>query len=423
MNNSTNHPVESNFKPTNIPERLEYLDVLRGLAIFGILFVNMMYYAHPYVYYQIIGGVPWDNTIDRVTELGIRFIAEGKFITMLAMLFGIGMVIQMERAESKGVPFFPFYFRRMTILLLLGAVHAFLIWMGDILLAYALMGFVILFIFLNRKPKTIIIWGAICLLIPFLLASFLFGLAYLASLEPEMAQEMEQGAAQQIEFGKNLVERSLEAYGAGSFGEIMKVRALDVALMYAFGIFWMPVAFALMLFGVAVGKTGIPRRLDDHTGLLNKVFRWGLIVGVIGNTMALFGYIYSDPVEGDLWWIMMYFGIAIGSPALSLFYMTAVIRLYRNGALPAFFKRLSAVGRMALSNYILQSIICTLLFYNYGFGLYGAIGPAAGIVITIAIFALQLFISPLWLQSFHYGPIEWIWRTCTYMKLQPFRKQ
>ncbi len=423
MNNSTNHPVESNFKPTNIPERLEYLDVLRGLAIFGILFVNMMYYAHPYVYYQIIGGVPWDNTIDRVTELGIRFIAEGKFITMLAMLFGIGMVIQMERAESKGVPFFPFYFRRMTILLLLGAVHAFLIWMGDILLAYALMGFVILFIFRNRKPKTIIIWGAICLLIPFLLASFLFGLAYLASLEPEMAQEMEQGAAQQIEFGKNLVERSLEAYGAGSFGEIMKVRALDVALMYAFGIFWMPVAFALMLFGVAVGKTGIPRRLDDHTGLLNKVFRWGLIVGVIGNTMALFGYIYSDPVEGDLWWIMMYFGIAIGSPALSLFYMTAVIRLYRNGALPAFFKRLSAVGRMALSNYILQSIICTLLFYNYGFGLYGAIGPAAGIVITIAIFALQLFISPLWLQSFHYGPIEWIWRTCTYMKLQPFRKQ
>jgi len=202
----------------------------------------------------------------------------------------------------------------------------------------------------------------------------------------------------------------------------MKIRAIDVGLMFAFGIFWMPFAFALMLFGAAVGKTGIPQNTEEHKTLLMKVIRRGFILGIIGSTAALIGYINANQVESDYWGIIMYFGVAVGAPALSLFYAAGTVQLHRSGKLQKFFTRLSAVGKMALSNYILQSIIATTIFYSYGFGLYGSVGPAAGILITLAIFTLQLFISPLWLQYFHYGPLEWLWRTCTYMNIQPFRK-
>ncbi len=422
MVNADDPDSKVTLSPTALTGRIDHLDVLRGLAIFGILLVNMMYYAHPIIYYQIIGELPWDSLLDRVTGYAIFFLAEGKFITMLAMLFGIGMVIQMDRAETKGTRFFPLYFRRMTILLLFGAVHAFLIWMADILLAYALMGFAILFLFRKCKPKTLIIWAIIFLLIPVSLGVLMYGLALLAGTDPAIAQEMEQDAEQFIEFFRGLADRSAEIYSTGSFAEIMKIRTIDVGLMFAFGIFWMPLAFALMLFGVAVGKTGIPQKIEEHKTLLIKVIRWGFVLGIIGSTAALIGYINADQVESDYWGIIMYFGVAVGAPALSLFYAAGTIQLYRSGKLQKFFTRLSAVGKMALSNYILQSIIATTIFYSYGFGLYGSIGPAVGILITLAIFTLQLFISPLWLKYFHYGLLEWLWRTCTYMKIQPFRK-
>jgi len=109
MVNANYDQSQTPLSPTALTGRIEHLDILRGLAIFGILLVNMMYYAHPIIYYQIIGELPWENLLDRVTGYALFLLAEGKFITMLAMLFGIGMVIQMERAETKGTRFFPLY--------------------------------------------------------------------------------------------------------------------------------------------------------------------------------------------------------------------------------------------------------------------------------------------------------------------------
>lgn len=184
----------------------------------------------------------------------------------------------------------------------------------------------------------------------------------------------------------------------------------------------MPSAFALMFLGVAITRLRIPQMLDNHQSLLKKVLRWGLIIGIVGNIMGLAGFIKNDPAESNYWGIIMSFGRTIGAPSLMLFYVTGIIYLFRNGWFPGFFRRIAAVGRMALSNYILQSIICTTLLYSYGFGLYGSVGPFAGILLTIAIFIVQLFISPLWMKYFHFGPLEWIWRSGTYMEIQPFKK-
>jgi len=409
--------------PTGSSERLAYLDILRGAAIFGILLVNMMYYAHPYIYYQIIGDIPWDSALDRITGYAIYFFGEGKFITMFAMLFGIGMVIQMDRAKTNGVKFFPVYFRRLTLLLIIGAVHAFLIWMGDILLAYALMGFIILFFFRNRRPKTLIVWTVISLLIPFII----FGLMTLAasSLDAESinsTQRIEESVPPELQWFNNLIERSNEAYGAGNLNDILAMRVIDVALYFIFGIFWMPTAFALMLFGIAIAKRNIAQQIHNHQSLLSKILLWGLILGIAGNVVALMGFIKADPGNNNYWGVAMYLGRAIGAPSLMLFYAAGIIYMFRNGWFPGFFNRLASVGRMALSNYILHSLICTTLLYSYGFGLYGSVNPFAGLLLTLAIFTAQLFISPLWMNYFHYGPLEWIWRSGTYMTLQPFRK-
>jgi uncharacterized protein len=411
------------MKPTDTTERLVYLDILRGTAIFGILLVNMMYYAHPYIYYQIIGELPWDSAVDRITGYAIYFFAEGKFITMFAMLFGIGMVIQMDRAGQKSVNFFSLYFRRLIILAFIGAAHAFLIWMGDILLAYALMGFLILFFFRNRKPKTLMKWAVFILFIPFFLSLLMYGFAPPEAGGQDAANIQDREPAPEVQFFNELIDRSYEVYGAGSIGDIMKMRAIEVALYFVFGIFWMPAALALMLFGIAIAKHGVLQNLNPDDALIRNVLLWGLIVGIAGNAMALAGFIKADPSDYNNYsGIALYFGRAIGGPSLMLFFTAGIIYMFRNGWFPGFFKRLASVGRMALSNYILHSLICTTILYSYGFGLYGSVDPFAGLLLTCAIFFAQLFISPLWMKYFHYGPLEWVWRSGTYMKLQPFRK-
>ncbi len=411
------------MKPVDTTERLVYLDILRGVAIFGILLVNMMYYAHPYIYYQIIGELPWEGVVDRITGYAIYFFAEGKFITMFAMLFGIGMIIQMNRAEQKGANFFPLYFRRLIILAFIGAVHAFLIWMGDILLAYALMGFLILFFFRNRKPKTLIKWAVFILFIPFFLSLLMYGFAPTEAAVQDAATTPDREPAPELQYFSGLIDRSYVVYGEGTFADIMRMRAIEVALYFVFGIFWMPAALALMLFGIAIAKRGILQNLNYNDSLIRNVLLWGFIVGIVGNALALAGFIKTDPSNyNNYWGIALYFGRAVGGPSLMLFFTAGIIYMFRHGWFSGFFNRLVSVGRMALSNYVLHSLICTTLLYSYGFGLYGSVDPFAGLLLTVAIFIAQLFISPLWMNYFHYGPLEWIWRSGTYMELQPFRR-
>lgn len=421
LNESHQHTKLSGLHPRSSTERIVALDILRGVAILGILLVNMGVFAYPFLGYQIMGGTPWDDTTNKITEHLIRFFAEGKFYSLFSLLFGVGIMLQFQRAESRNVNFKPFYLRRIGVLLIIGLLHALLFWMGDILTLYALCG-VGLLLFINRKPKTILIWTVICLLLPTLFVGAIYGLMQLAQSVPEAAADMDQQIESQKAFATWLIEGAYNAYRDGTYGQIFTFRAIEFGIVMASGIFWFPNVFAMMLIGIyAVKKDLINKMIVDKEFTL-RILKLFLIIGIPINGLYTVSFSLMDPIRMNVWYVLTYFSFSFAGLTLSLAYISGIILLLRSERWQKRWEAFSSVGRMALTNYLLQTVICTTLFYSYGFGLYGSVGPAAGLGITVLIFSLQLYISPVWLRYFHYGPVEWVWRSLTYKKLQQFRK-
>lgn len=405
--------------PTLPGERIEVLDVLRGFAILGILLVNMALFNSPF--YLLVTDVKlWTGGADRLAIWLIRFFAEGKFYSLFSFLFGLGFTLQMMRAESRGARFAPFYRRRLLVLLLIGLAHAFLLWSGDILAIYAVFGFLLL-LFRVRSQKTIVVWTIICLLIPIVITAAGAGFIELGRSIPEAAAEIDKAFAETVAGYEALIEQSLRVYSQGSFGEIMAQRAQDTGFLYFTLIFWGPNILAMFLIGLYVGRRKFLQNVTAHLPLIRKVMWWGLGLGLVGNLIFVVARESSNPPILSLTTLVYTVFFAIGAPALCFFYVSAIILLVQREAWRKRLAPLAAAGRMALSNYLFQSLICTTIFYSYGLGLYGKVGPAVGIVLTIVIFIIQVALSVWWLRRFKFGPFEWFWRSLTYGKRQAMR--
>lgn len=404
--------------PVPAKERIELVDILRGFAIFGILLVNMAWFNSP-VYLFVLDTQWWTGTADRITAWLIRFFAEGKFYSLFSFLFGLGLTLQMTRIGSRGTRFAPLYRRRLFVLLLIGLAHAFLLSAGDILVAYALLGFLLL-LFRNRKPKTLIIWAVICLVIPVLF----MGLGFVSI---ELGRSISQAASIDAAFAeaaanyRALTEQSLQVYSQGTFAEIMTQRMKDLEFMYFGLIFYAPNIFALFLLGMYIGRRGILQNIPPHFPFIRWILWWGLGLGILGNSVFVIAREFSNPSVPSLLSFVSTTAIAVGAPAFCFFYVACVIVLTQHAIWKKRLSPLAAVGRTAVSNYLFQSLVCTTLFYSYGLGLYGKVGPAVGLLLTIAIFVLQVFLSRQWLRRFQFGPVEWLWRSLTYGKRQPMR--
>ena len=403
--------------PITASERIEVLDVLRGFALLGILLVNMHFFALPFASMAL---EPHGNSdlLDRMAEWFIRFAAQGKFYTLFSFLFGMGFAIFVTRAEQKGHRGGRLFVRRLLGLLLIGTVHAFFIWMGDILMTYAFCGFLLL-LFRKRKPKTMIVWAVILLLVSPLLMTGLTGLMELGKLTPEGRAEIERARTQQAQMMRGIYDDSLEAYSTGSFARATVRRAYDVGMYWTWAPFFMPSVLAMFLVGLWAARRGI--FADTHLPFIRKVWMWSLPIGLIGNAAMTYLMEISDPT-----WpftssgILAQFSGAAGMPALSMFYASSVVLLWHSGWRERL-RPLTYVGRMALTNYLLQSVICTLIFYGYGLGMFARIRPLYWIPITIVIYAMQVPLSKWWMSRYQFGPAEWLWRTLTYGKLQPMR--
>lgn len=400
--------------PTQPAERIQLLDILRGFALFGILLVNMDYFIHPF---QTI-LMPLSETvvgIERAIAWFIKFIAEGKFYSIFAFLFGYGFTMMMMRAEVNQTKFLPIISRRYLILLIIGLVHAFFIWVGDILALYSLLGFTLI-LFRDAKPKTLIIWVIVLLAIP-----LLFTLVGAAAIElgksfPQGREEIEKSFAQQEAMYKKDIDRAYQVYPTGSFLDIIKQRVHDMKFMSFSTLFIGPSVLAMFLIGMYFGKRQIFQNLASHIPLFKKIFWWGLIIGVIGN-FAYASLILSLPrYEPTFTLFAASFGQMVGAPALSLFFISSFALIVNSNNNKNWLHYLAAPGRMALSTYLLQSIICTTIFYGYGFGLFGQVGKVTGLILTIVIYGSQILITNLWLKKFQYGPAEWLWRWLTYLK-------
>jgi uncharacterized protein len=317
----------------------------------------------------------------------------------------------------------PFYVRRLLALLLIGLVHAFLIWPGDILIIYALLGFPLL-LFRKARPRTLLIWAVILIAVPLLFIAAATGLVALGGMTPEGA------AADRAELCRHesrlcwptspAATRSTPAATSWrsprSAPTTMRAWGWSRFFVLGFNI------LAMFLVGVWFGKRRIFADLDAHRPFLRKLLVWGLTVGLLGNAIYATLIMGIPRYDASLELLMATVAQGIGAPLLMLGYVAAICLLALR---PAWGRRLAVlapVGQMALTNYLLESILATTIFYGYGLALFGQVGAAGGIVLTVAIYLLLIPFSHWWMRRFRYGPAEWLWRSLTYWKLQPMKR-
>jgi uncharacterized protein len=405
--------------PITASERVHVADVLRGFAVLGILLVNMRYFNTP-IQLELVGEPVWSRPIDVVFTSLVQFFAEGKFFVLFSFLFGWGFSVLLERLESRGANAVRLYRRRVAVLLAIGALHIVLLWFGDILFIYALLGFTLPWF--RRKPdRSLRRWIVALLVLPLVLQGMMQGLGALGAMDPQ-AQARE---AEQMEWFRGMGARAMEVYAEGSFGEIVVQRLAD----YGFSLFgWAllgGVAFqvlALFLLGLYAGRRRWLHDVTAHEAMWKTVFRWGLPIGLVASSLYVWG-MAGERAMGTARGVSAMVGMQVGGPTLSAAYVAALILVMRRDAVrEGFVGLLAPVGRMALTNYLMQSVICTTIFFSYGLGLYGRVSPGWGLALALVIFAVQIVTSRAWLARFRYGPAEWAWRALTYGTRPPMRR-
>ncbi|MCL2074144.1 MAG: DUF418 domain-containing protein [Marinilabiliaceae bacterium] len=402
-------------EPIQVQERIEVLDVIRGFALFGILLVNMAWYSSPVLYYELLGKSVQTGIWDTISSSFVNFLVQGKFYLIFSFLFGMGFAIFFERAKSKTSKPILLFYRRLIILLLIGLAHLFFIWYGDILVTYAVLGF-LLPLFFNRKPKTLIKWAIWLISILIIVTTIMMGFIELGRMFDENAVNQNlQPFFTQLENG---ITNSYQAYGQGTFSEIMTQRKSDAlfSLNQIFGGIF--AIFPIFLIGLYAGKKGIFHNIEANISFIKKTMIWSLIIGI---TLSVVKFYFKHMMQAEFYSFNTAIHTAagaIGDLGLCLFFITSIVILYQNKKWILKLKPLANMGRMALSNYLLQSIICTTIFYNYGFGLYGKLGYTLGFTIALAILIIQLFLSNYWFKHFRFGPVEWLWKSLTYGKLK-----
>ena len=400
--------VTAAMAPVQPKERIEVVDILRGFSVLGILLMNMLsfsgyHYRTPY--HEM-------NLINRAALLLIRFVAQAKFYTLFSFLFGWGMSIQMERAARRGTRFLPHYVRRLLILLLIGLTHAILIWDGDILVTYAVLGFPLL-LFRKCSDRTLLVAVVICILIPVLLST------------PGPAASFREAYAQATEHFRQemMAGHYANVHTEGSYLEVTVHRLKATRSGYTGVIYWGTHIFGMFLLGLYVGRRKILHNISEHLPLFRQVMWWGLGVGIVFNLVFVAATASPDLVPPAYHELATRGARTIGGPALCLFYISAILLLIQKQKWHKRLSPLASVGRMALSNYLLQSVVCTLIFYGYGLGLYGRLGTAITLVLTFIIYRAQISLSNWWLYRNRFGPVEWLWRSLTYGKLQPLASE
>lgn len=427
-------------KPTPITaaERIEVVDILRGFALFGVLAVNMLFFANPFLLY-FLDLHPWPGLIDRGAEWFINLFCAGKFYSLFSLLFGFGMAVQMERVEARGGRFVRLYARRLVVLLLIGFCHVVFLWNGDILIHYALLGFVLL-AFRKRKPATLIAWAIPCLLVVILIIAGFIGLARLgedlaetpttvpatlpasAPATAPTTAAMSQPDEDEMAGMNEWIEASRRAYGEGSYRQALAFRIREYPFALVFTVLFMYGGIlGMFLIGLYATRRGVLHNVAAHRPFVRRIAIWGLALGLPGNLIAVIGAEFISPTDPTWAALILVAGSAVGAPALCLFYAAGLVLLSQKTVWRRRLQPLGAVGRMALTNYLMQSLICTLVFNGYGLGLYGQIGPGLGLLMTLVIYAAQIPLSNWWLHRFRFGPLEWAWRSLTYEKPQPMR--
>lgn len=394
-------------------ERIDAVDVLRGLAVGGILIGNVQWFSgYGMMPPSLAAAAPIS---DQITHFLVHFFIEGKFYSIFSLLFGFGFALQIARGEERGDTKATLFKRRLFWLLVIGLLHAYLLWAGDILSIYALVGFVLL-LFRRKSDSSLLKWAFWLMVVPVISYAVIYGL-FVAFVPPDAMAELESGIAGRW-------QSSIDQVTQSSFLSIMTGYNLEYIVGRYMGLIIgmrLPKILAMFLLGLYAYRRGVFHDPIAHRPFIKKVFVYSSIIGLAGNVIfALLAGNESPfpPSPGAVVGVLAY---AFGVPALAIAIASLVLLIWptRKSVLSIF----APVGRMALTNYIMQTVICVIIFYGYGFGLFGSFGALYATLTALAIFAFQIVVSHLWLSQFKYGPLEWIWRQLTYKKRLPIKTE
>ncbi len=377
--------------PRPTQERIVAIDILRGFALFGVLVANALAFSYPFQFYAPL-SFPELDEVGRLTEGLVRVLVVGSFYPLFSLLFGLGFALYLR----KGDEVLPLFRRRLVILLLIGLIHAVFIWSGDILVTYALIG-LLLIPFTRQSDKALLVWMTV-------LTAWTFATEWLLG-------SSEDG------FALSYIEQATRAYGTGSYLEAIRQRLADTGLT----LLNLPVAgpqiLAFFLGGLLLGRQTYLEDTVKHRFFWQRACLVSFLIGVPIVGLHAFLVLHSAPVSSFL----SALDLTLGSPALGFGYL-AGLALCLTPSVQRRLRSLAAVGRMALTNYLMQSVIFTLIFYGYGGGLYGEVTPIWSVMLASVVFPLQMVLSHWWLRRFRYGPVEWGWRCLTYGRWFKLRK-
>ncbi|MBJ7517575.1 MAG: DUF418 domain-containing protein [Stenotrophomonas sp.] len=397
------------LQPLNTADRITVMDILRGAALFGILLMNIEAFTGP-LDLSFTGVDPHWHGIDYLADALVYVLVQGKFFLLFSLLFGAGFAVMAQRAQGAGRDFTPIYLRRSVALLMIGACHALLLWSGDILLVYALLSFLLLGT--RRWPLSMLPAMGV------LVYAFAVGLSLLFALLVWAAARggSPLDSAGSMRAAQEVIEAQRLAYGQGSWAQANVQRLADLRHMIGGILITGPEIFGMFLIGAWFARSGA---LADPTrfALLYARLRWiALPVGVLLMLASAAWHPYLAPGEFTVQTGLSYAMAAVASLLMALGYLGWIVRARHA------LGWLAAPGRMALTHYLLQSLLCTWLFFGYGLGFFEQLPRAWQLVFAVALFALQVGISHLWLARFRHGPMEWLWRAMTYLRWPPLRR-
>lgn len=401
--------------PVSRGERYRSLDVLRGFAILGILIMNITAFAMPFAVYtnplaygEFSGANQWVWALSHV-------FAEQKFLSLFSILFGAGVALMSERAAAKGVSPWRLHGRRMLWLALIGMIHAYFLWFGDILFTYAVAGLVA-FLFRKRSVKTLVAAGLVIFTVP----TLIFLLSHFS--QPYWPEADRVELREQWHPREDVLADEVEGYRQGWWSQ-MEYRIPTAFYLQSLGLFlfsgWK--ALGLMLLGMALYRSRI---LTGEAS--SATYRRFVFAGFgLGFPIVLYGMGKHLEAGFDVTYSMFLGGLPNywGSLFVALGYLAAICLVTRKSWFPALTDRLAAVGRMALTNYLMQTVLCTLIFYGHGLGYFGELDRLGQAFVVLGVWIFQLVISPIWLERYRFGPCEWLWRSLTYGRLQPMLRQ
>lgn len=384
--------------PIKDSQRLNWIDAARGFAIFGIFIVNIGAFSAPYFLY---GGETevWTSKMDTLILFIIDVFFQASFYTLFSVLFGFGIQLQKDRLVEKGISVNRFFIRRLAVLTIIGLIHALGIWHGDILFTYGVVGFLLL-VYFNVKDRTIVVN------IISLLGVFVGLFTLLMYQVREYLDTPNQG----------LITQAINYYSSASFSQIWEQNLHDWQLSNG-GInilFLAGVILPMFLIGMYAARKKWFHQPEKYQQKLTMIWISSFISFIV---LKLGPYLFGNPS-----WFS-YVQDNIGGAASAIFYVTSITLLWKKRWFRQLMVPLQAVGKMAMTNYLCQSIISFWLFYGVGFGLYGKVDPLIQLILVLVIFILQMIGSMWWMKKFRFGPFEWLWRTLTYGKSQPFRRQ